>query len=80
MNVSSVATQAPVRVFQKRWYGVLDLAWVPDGRGLVITTQEQWRGEPSQIAYVSHTNREVRRITSDLNFYPTSAQLPTPAL
>ena len=54
---------------QKRWYRVLDLAWVPDGRGLVVTTQEQWRGEPSQIAYVSNANGEVRRITNDLNFY-----------
>jgi eukaryotic-like serine/threonine-protein kinase len=54
---------------QKRWYGVIDLAWVPDGRGLVVITQEQWHGEPSQIGYVSYANGEVRRITSDLNYY-----------
>ena len=54
---------------QKRWYGVIDLAWVPDGRGMVLLTQEQWYGEPSQIGYISQANGEVRRITSDLNYY-----------
>ena len=53
----------------KRWYWVADLAWVPDGRVLVVTTQEQWAGGPAQIAYVSYANGDVRRITSDLNYY-----------
>jgi eukaryotic-like serine/threonine-protein kinase len=54
---------------RKRWYRVHDLAWVPDGRGLVVLTQEQWHGEPAQIEYVSYPDGEVRRITSDLNYY-----------
>jgi Tol biopolymer transport system component len=53
---------------QKRWAGVVDLAWVPDGRGLVASTQEQPNG-PLQVVYVSYANGEVRRITSDLNYY-----------
>jgi len=54
---------------QKRWTaGVGDLAWVPDGRGLVTSTQEQPYG-PVQVLYVSYANGEVRRITSDLNYY-----------
>jgi Tol biopolymer transport system component len=53
---------------QKRWAGVVDLAWVPDGRGLVASTQEQPNG-PVQVVYVSYANGEVRRITSDLNYY-----------
>jgi eukaryotic-like serine/threonine-protein kinase len=53
---------------QKRWYGVGDLAWVPDGRALVAEMQEQ-SGGPLQIAYVSYANGDVRKITSDLNFY-----------
>jgi eukaryotic-like serine/threonine-protein kinase len=54
---------------QKRWHDVIDLAWAPDGRGLLVITQEQWHGEPTQVEYVSHANGEVRRITNDLNFY-----------
>jgi Tol biopolymer transport system component len=53
---------------QNRWTGVADLAWVPDGRGLVVNTQER-SGGPLQIVYVSYANGEVRRITSDLNYY-----------
>ena len=52
----------------KRWPWVTDLAWVPDGRGLVADTQAR-SGGPIQIAYVSYANGDVRRITSDLNFY-----------
>ncbi len=52
----------------KRWPWVEDLAWVPDGRGLVADTQVR-TGGPSQIAYVSYANGDVRRITSDLNTY-----------
>jgi eukaryotic-like serine/threonine-protein kinase len=53
---------------QKRWLAVADLAWVPDGRGLVAYTQER-DGGPVQIVYVSYANGEVRRITRDLNYY-----------
>jgi eukaryotic-like serine/threonine-protein kinase len=52
----------------KRWTWVADLAWVPDGRGLVANTQAR-SGGPWQIAYVSYANGDVRRITSDLNYY-----------
>jgi len=53
---------------QKRWPVVADLAWDPDGRGLVANTQER-NGGPVQVVYVSYANGEVRRITSDLNNY-----------
>jgi Tol biopolymer transport system component len=52
----------------KRWPWVGDLAWVPDGRGLVADAQAR-SGGPVQIAYVSYANGDVRRITSDLNDY-----------
>ena len=38
---------------QKRWHSVKDLAWVPDGRGLVVTTQEQsYEPAPSRIRLI----------------------------
>ena len=39
----------------KRWPSVTDLAWVPDGRGLVADTQAR-SGGPTQIVYVSYAN------------------------
>ncbi len=53
---------------QQRWLWIADLAWVPDGRGLLAYTQERREG-PIQIVYVSYANGEVRRITNDLNYY-----------
>jgi len=53
---------------QKRRHSVEDLAWVPDGRGLVANAAEQLEGL-APIVYVSYANGEDRRITSDLNYY-----------
>jgi Tol biopolymer transport system component/DNA-binding winged helix-turn-helix (wHTH) protein len=55
---------------QKHWPWIADLTWVPDGRGLVANTQERSEG-PVQLVYVSYANGEVRRITSDPNYYHT---------
>ncbi len=52
----------------KRWNWVVDLAWVPDGQGLVADTNARAAGTV-QIVYVSYANGDVRRITSDLNSY-----------
>jgi len=52
----------------KRWAGVYDLAWLPNGQGLLANTQEQ-NGGPIQIGYIYHSNGKFRKITSDLNYY-----------
>jgi len=64
----SVQGGAERPVTQKRWRNIVDLAWLPDGRGLVVDAQEQNYG-PVQIVYVSYANGDVRRITNDLNYY-----------
>ena len=53
---------------REQWAGVVDLAWMSDGRGLVFTTQEH-PGGPSEIEYLSARNSELRRITNDLNYH-----------
>jgi eukaryotic-like serine/threonine-protein kinase len=53
---------------QKQWPWVADLAWLPDGRGLIVEAPEQ-NFAPTQVVYVSYANGKVRRITSDLNYY-----------
>jgi WD40 repeat protein len=51
-----------------RWAAVWDLAWVRNGQGLVVNTQEQ-TGGPVQIGYISYPSGKFRRVTSDLNTY-----------
>jgi len=53
---------------QKRWRAVSDFAWVSDSRGFIANTQERQEGL-APIVYVSYANGEIRRITSDLNYY-----------
>jgi Tol biopolymer transport system component len=53
---------------QKHLYWANDLAWVPDGRGLIVNTLEQPLNG-SQIGYLSYRNGDLRRITNDLNSY-----------
>jgi Tol biopolymer transport system component/predicted Ser/Thr protein kinase len=53
---------------QQRWVALFGLAWVADGRGLVVDTQEQTGGR-SQLGYISYPSGEFRRITNDLNTY-----------
>jgi Tol biopolymer transport system component len=55
---------------QKQWAWIGNLAWVSDGRGLIVSAQEQQGGWGAvQISYLSYPNGEVRRITNDLNQY-----------
>jgi eukaryotic-like serine/threonine-protein kinase len=53
---------------RQRWASLGGLAWVADGQGLVVDTQEE-TGGPSQFGYISYPSGEFRKITSDLNEY-----------
>jgi Tol biopolymer transport system component len=53
---------------QQRWVALYGLAWVSDGRGLVVNTQEQ-TGGALQLGFVSYPSGEFRKITSDPNSY-----------
>jgi Tol biopolymer transport system component/class 3 adenylate cyclase len=53
---------------QTHLHEVYDLAWVPDGRGLIVNASEQPRGD-SQIGYVSYRNGDFRRVTNALIEY-----------
>jgi Tol biopolymer transport system component len=54
---------------QWAWNG--DLAWLSDGRGLVVNTQNL--GKPKQIEYLSPTEMKLRPITTDTNDYEGSS-------
>jgi serine/threonine protein kinase/Tol biopolymer transport system component len=53
---------------RRRWGFIRDLAWVSDGRGLILDSAEQLAGL-QQMAYLSYVTDEVRRITIDPNDY-----------
>jgi Tol biopolymer transport system component len=50
----------------KRWRDVSDLAWLPDGRGFLLTAQEK-TGMPTQVWFVSYPEGEVRKVSNDLS-------------
>ena len=51
-----------------RWYSVGDLAWLPDGTGLVAQLAEQ-ELSPTQLWRIDYPSGAARRITNDLNSY-----------
>jgi Tol biopolymer transport system component/DNA-binding winged helix-turn-helix (wHTH) protein len=62
-------TGGPERPLSKhRWARISDLAWLSDGRGLMVAGVDEI-GQPIQIQYVSRRTGDVSRITNDLNDY-----------
>jgi Tol biopolymer transport system component len=52
----------------QQWAFVQQVAWSPQGTGMVVSAQEE-PGGPSQIWYVNYPGGSVERITNDLNNY-----------
>ena len=63
-----VATGNQKRMPGKRWRGVEDFDWLPDGSGLLIAAQEK-TAVPTQLWIVSYPGGETRRVTNDLSDY-----------
>jgi Tol biopolymer transport system component/DNA-binding winged helix-turn-helix (wHTH) protein len=59
---------ATVPLTSRRWWHVGNVAWLPDGSGLMMVVKER-ASDPSQIWYLSYPTGEARRVTSDLNNY-----------
>ncbi|MCA1641292.1 MAG: protein kinase [Acidobacteria bacterium] len=62
---------AETRVSAQAWFSIGQVAWMPDGAGLIFNASEPGSASPdsSQLWYVSYPGGEVRRITNDLNNY-----------
>ena len=82
--VSEEGRQRPMKIFgfsaadgaestlsSKSWRFVKDVAWLPDGSGLIINAREEASAPDLavQIWHVPLTGGEPRRITNDLNTY-----------
>ncbi len=55
-----------------RWRLIRNLLWTGDGRGLLLTAQEQ-PGDPTQIWYVSYPDGAKQRVTNDLEDYDSAS-------
>lgn len=65
VNISNGATAS---LTGKIWVGVQQLAWLPDGDGLIINATER-ELSPAQLWQISYPSGELRRVTNDLNSY-----------
>src|SRR6266446_1205170 len=53
----------------QKWDQINDVAWVADGKNVLVTAQERPRS-PFKIWQVSYPAGEAQTITNDLNSYP----------
>jgi len=65
----NVADGAINRIGSRDWSDVFDLAWLPDGAGLLVRARENVGERMTQIWLVSYPGGEARRITNDLNTF-----------
>lgn len=52
----------------RRWYELLDIEWLKDGTGLLVSAGEKV-GKNNQIWFLSYPSGESRQITNDLTSY-----------
>jgi serine/threonine protein kinase/Tol biopolymer transport system component len=67
--VVDVAHGTESRLPIPEWQQVIRLAWLPDGRSLLVNAQESAAENSTQIFVVSYPSGSARRLTSDLNSY-----------
>jgi Tol biopolymer transport system component/DNA-binding winged helix-turn-helix (wHTH) protein len=59
------------RVSNRAWGAVGNMAWMPDGSGLLVATRESVVARRAQIWFVPYPKGEARKITNDLDVYTT---------
>jgi Tol biopolymer transport system component len=52
-----------------KWFGVINVSWLPDRSGLIVTVLERSRSAPLQIWHLSYPSGEARKITNDFISY-----------
>jgi eukaryotic-like serine/threonine-protein kinase len=53
----------------QKWKQIGRMAWLRDGKGLILTATDYGRRSPFQLWYLSYPGGEARRITRDLQDY-----------
>ncbi len=65
----SIADSSNIKIGARDWGRVDNLAWLPDGSGLVMIARENAAARKRHIWFVPYPDGEARRITNDLNIY-----------
>ena len=74
MTVAAVSaeTGALTLFSQKKFQSVADIAWLPDGQGVLVSATDQFAEYASwKIWQISYPSGNAQRITNDLNSYST---------
>lgn len=57
---------------QQEFQNISDIAWLPNGKGVLVSATDQFpEGASREIWQISYPAGEVKKITNDLNSYPT---------
>jgi Tol biopolymer transport system component/DNA-binding winged helix-turn-helix (wHTH) protein len=72
MNVVTIEAEggAERSIGSERWFDVEQVAWLADGSGLIMNAQQS-SSLPLQLWQLSYPGGRARRITNDLNGYPS---------
>src|SRR6185295_7664450 len=74
MTVAAVSpeTGALTLFSQKKFQSIADIAWIPDGQGVLVSATDQFAEYASwKIWQISYPSGNAQRITNDLNSYTT---------
>ena len=57
---------------QQEFQNISDIAWLPDGKGILVSATDRFpEGASREIWHISYPAGEVKKLTNDLNSYPT---------
>ena len=57
---------------QQKFHRIRDIAWLPDGQGILVSATNQFgSGASSKIWHISYPSGNAERVTKDLNSYTT---------
>ena len=74
MTVAAVSAETgAITLFsQKKFQSISDIAWIPDGQGVLVTATDQFAEYASwKVWQISYPSGNAQRISNDLNSYTT---------
>lgn len=74
MTVAAVSTESGALTLftQQKFQNITDIAWLPDGQGVLVSATDQIaEGASRKIWQISYPSGNAQRITNDLNSYTT---------
>jgi eukaryotic-like serine/threonine-protein kinase len=69
VELARVSDGAETALTSEKWFSIGQVAWLPDGSGLIIAAAGQEQDAPHQLWLVDYPQGSARRITNDLSNY-----------